>query len=628
MRVQRTLTDALKTLAAQAAQQAAGETPSQQVLLKLAEHAAIRYALERFERGEVRVNAIRQIFEGMSQEIEQLRRTLSEEGGAGRVTEQPLVDRLNVQFWAHAPRHSKKNVLLSPEAWHVPGRVVRQCVEELVGSGDSETAASVLSNYSSCISAQEMEARRYTAMGLADVADLIAGSGSELMEDVIRRLAGQVRAEMKPEMLGLLGAAYVRLGQEALRRRMFHAVSTSLLCLKDLEDEKKDIAGDLRHRLGFEDRLPEMVEEIVLARNAPEDVMALLRLMPREAVLAMTERFSHCGFREDCDVLLKVARDLGEGAIESLRHSFLKEPGSRAAETLGLLSNLDFDTVEEHLPRRVPTWQPVVQDRAVRFLAGSGAPARGRLLMKILPNLDPLVRTVALDEVGMTDGEGCVESLLKLASGTLPESCTPLHRLKAMEALGRIGAHEAAQLLKQVVEAKQFLRWVHPSELRITALQALKQIEPAWFEAHSESSGLEERELAIAPLPQDPKSTCIRQRRYERLKLARAVAALTTNLRENCRLSIEMLNLGGGLAVCEQHIAPGAVIVLKIHSGMRAFRATAIVRSARSRAIAFEFVDMELDDRAKLRRLLLEFGANTAEGSSANRSRLRMRTLR
>jgi hypothetical protein len=99
-------------------------------------------------------------------------------------------------------------------------------------------------------------------------------------------------------------------------------------------------------------------------------------------------------------------------------------------------------------------------------------------------------------------------------------------------------------------------------------------------------------------------------------------------LRENCRLSIDSLNLGGGLAVCERHISPGALVALKIHSGLRAVRATAIVRTARSRTVAFEFVEIDLEDRAKLRRLLLDFGSNPAEGALANRSRMRVRAFR
>jgi len=45
------------------------------------------------------------------------------------------------------------------------------------------------------------------------------------------------------------------------------------------------------------------------------------------------------------------------------------------------------------------------------------------------------------------------------------------------------------------------------------------------------------------------------------------------------------------------------------------------VRNARTQAIAFEVVDIDLEDRSKLRRLLLELKGSTVEasaGASAN----------
>src|SRR6202035_1538143 len=50
--------------------------PDQSVLIQLAEHLAIRFALERFERGEVKVNAVRQMLDRMNQEVENLRKIL------------------------------------------------------------------------------------------------------------------------------------------------------------------------------------------------------------------------------------------------------------------------------------------------------------------------------------------------------------------------------------------------------------------------------------------------------------------------------------------------------------------------------------------------------------------------
>src|SRR6202035_548897 len=97
-----TLRQALATVAA--------KTPSAKVdegmLLRLAEDLAIRFALDRFQRGEVRVNAVRQMLDKMSQELGTLRKLLKARedkmAGAGMTVESHS-DVLDRQFWAAVP---------------------------------------------------------------------------------------------------------------------------------------------------------------------------------------------------------------------------------------------------------------------------------------------------------------------------------------------------------------------------------------------------------------------------------------------------------------------------------------------------------------------------------------------
>src|SRR5439155_961913 len=72
VRNQVTLQQALAGLAAQAPT----EKPDQPMLLKLAEHVAIRFALDSYEKGELRVNAVKQLLDRMNTEIESLRKIL------------------------------------------------------------------------------------------------------------------------------------------------------------------------------------------------------------------------------------------------------------------------------------------------------------------------------------------------------------------------------------------------------------------------------------------------------------------------------------------------------------------------------------------------------------------------
>jgi hypothetical protein len=96
---------------------------------------------------------------------------------------------------------------------------------------------------------------------------------------------------------------------------------------------------------------------------------------------------------------------------------------------------------------------------------------------------------------------------------------------------------------------------------------------------------------------------------------------MTTNLRENIRLTIVELNMGGGLGAADRHLAPGSLLTLKISHGVRSMRAQAIVRGARPQAMAFEIVDMDMDERSRLRKLLLELGGLPQPAAVSNRSR-------
>jgi len=63
------------------------------------------------------------------------------------------------------------------------------------------------------------------------------------------------------------------------------------------------------------------------------------------------------------------------------------------------------------------------------------------------------------------------------------------------------------------------------------------------------------------------------------------------------------------------------LLTLKFSHGVRSIRAQAIVRGARPQAMAFEFVDMELDERSRLRKLLLELGGLPQPSNVVNRTK-------
>src|SRR6266576_3113573 len=116
VRAQYTLQQALAGLAAQAPD----AKPDKPMLLKLAEHVAIRFALDSYEKGELRVNAVKQLLDRMNTEIEGLRKILStqeEMMAQAGLSVQSYTELLDQEFWEQVPEENKKEVLTSDEAW-------------------------------------------------------------------------------------------------------------------------------------------------------------------------------------------------------------------------------------------------------------------------------------------------------------------------------------------------------------------------------------------------------------------------------------------------------------------------------------------------------------------------------
>src|SRR3989441_2328004 len=621
VRAQFTLQQALAGLAAQAPD----AKPDKPMLLKLAEHVAIRFALDSYEKGELRVNAVKQLLDRMNTEIEALRKILStqeEMMSQAGLSVQSYTELLDQEFWEQVPEENKKEVLTSDEAWCVPPRNVRAFLEEMLRRGELKTVNEVLVKYAACIALEAPEARRTTAIGLADLAEFYgSGDGSALME-AIRRVGNQLAAEREPELQTLVSAAFVRLSQEAASKRCYPAMQQTLASLDTVEAQRPGSSQAIRPRIGAEDRLPEFIEEALRNGEIADGMLEILNLMPGATLRYIVNRFAGCGFREDCELLGKIVQGLGEESLHSLEGTLQTAPALEAVETVGLLCMLSPDFVEKVLPLRLAQWPRTAHDRIVRQISAATPQNRAKLLASSYKSLDLFIRPTAIDEMGMSGQPECIPLLLALAAG---DGIPGYTRLKAVEALGRLRAQGASGTLQHILEAKQVWRWGYPMELRIAAAQALMRIDPTVAFDRMAAGGLERRELTLEPTEPEPGSSVVRQRRYARLKLSRNLAAVTTNLQNNFRLAIPEINLGGGLGASERHMAPGSLITLKITAGVRHIKAQAIVRGARQQAIAFEFVDMELEDRLRLRKLLMEYGAMPQVATVGNRSRRRGR---
>ncbi len=617
VRAQYTLQQALAGLAAQAPT----DKPDKPMLLKLAEHVAIRFALDSYEKGELRVNAVKQLLDRMNAEIEALRKILGSQeemmASAG-IQVQAYTELLDQEFWSQVPEENKKEVLTSDEAWCVPPRNVRGFLEEMLRRGELKTVNEILLKYAACVRLDAPEARRTTAIGLSDLAEFYgSGDGSALI-DVIQRLGAQLAVERESELQTLIGAAFVRMSQEAGSKRFYPAMQQALASLDGVEALRPGSTINVRQRIGAEERLPEFIEDAMRTGQVPDGMLEILALMPKASLQYVTHRFANCGFREDCELLGNIVHGLGDEAVNRLVETLHSAPAGEAAEVIGLLSQLSVESVEKVLPQRLAQWPRSSHDRAIRQLSSAPAEQRGQLLVVLYPSLDPLIQPLALDEMGMSGRLECIPMLVEL----IRDDSTPgFTRIKAIEAAGRLRANAAAATLQLILDAKQVWRWTYHSELRISAAQALQKIDPGLAMQKIAASGLDRKDLVLEPIDPEPNAAVIRQRRYARLKLSKHVVAVTTNLREDLRLNIPELNLGGGIGSASRHLAPGSLLTMKFSHGVRNIRAQAIVRGARPQAMAFEFVEMELDERSRLRKLLMELGGLPQTSNVSNRSR-------
>ena len=476
-----------------------------------------------------------------------------------------------------------------------------------------------------CIFLQDPEARRETALGLPDVADLLMVETSDLLLESIEIVGKQVAVEEKPELQTLIGAAFVRLSQAAASLHSFPSMIKSLDLVEEIEKARPGAGQNLFSRIGVENRIPEFIEEALRDEAVPEGLTELLKRAPRPAIEHLAGRFSRAGFREDIDLLLRMSRELGETGAAFLRDVLRSGPPPQAVESVGLLARLDPETLELWLPPKIGEWQRSFHDRVIRQIAAADSTHRCRLLLTMFDQLDPLVKPLALDEIGLSGEAMAVPMLLELASGNLPAGSAPYLRIKAIEALSRLRATDAIPMLRKVVETRQMFRWSHPAELRIVSLQALEKLDPEFVKNFFPRAGVEAGEFAIATPLEEPTSSVLRQRRYARLKLSRPLPLVTTNLRENQKLETTSMNLGGGIATCERYLTPGTLIQIKFTPAMKSIRATAFVRDSRSQMMGFEVVDIDLEERYKLRRVLADLAGVTPPTSPKSRSRRRDR---
>jgi hypothetical protein len=603
------LSQLLESLAAQVTQNQGEGSNDTPLLMKAAESMAIKFALERYQRGEVKVNAVHEMMEHMSRQMDTLRQILrvqEDKLSKAGVLVESHADILDRMFWAEIPEAGKKSVLLSSEASCVPPRNVRQFVELLFERDDNEIAAKILSNYCSGLDAPEADLRRKTASGLAQLADLYGAAPDEVMPNTLAMIGDKLGQESDTEIQSQLSAAFARFGQEACTRKKYKAIAELCYSLERVAEQRPALVEDLRSRVGIENRLPEMIEEAITADRVPDDLVNVLQQLPRNSVEHLADRFFRARKRVECDRIVELVGELGQPAVDDLRDIMRTGQPRQAASTVGLLSRLAVTSLLDLLPSRMGEFNRFYQDVIVRQIAYGAASDRGRTLLELLELLDALILPEAIDEIGMSQDRSASASLIALAATGEAHNRPPFVQLKAIESLGRLREVEAIPVLRAIVAEKKMFGYSQHRELRIAAIQALAKIDPRYGTQALAESGLEPGELAIAPLDPGPGCPWVRQRRYERIILPRILSATLSSSWGKSNIVMREMSLGGGMGTRSDNLRVGSEAHVEISLGVKKIRGEVLLRRARVNEIGFEFVSMDLDSRYRLRRVLVE----------------------
>ncbi len=347
--------------------------------------------------------------------------------------------------------------------------------------------------------------------------------------------------------------------------------------------------------------------------RAPEGLTEVLMRLPDPAARCIAEKFAGCSTRDEGLRLARVLSLLGPVSIDPLREMLYRGTPQDAIAALGILTMLDPDFLRPQLSARLKEFTREQQDAALRQISASGTPERGSLLLDFIDYLDPLVLPLAVDEIGMA-GSVSSAKLMHLARGYGRARGMPYLRVKAIEALGRLGESGAVPLLKQFVTEKGMLGFHHPREIRLVAAQALQKIDAEGCRNVLQTSGFSERELLMGPA-NERNPAWIRQRKYTRVVIPDELVGSLNLPGGVSSIKINDISLGGGHGITVRDPQGLSEAPLDLYIGLRKLHTKVFIRRMRPHEVCFEFVDIALDDRSRLREYVAEkyLGIDTGE---------------
>lgn len=576
--------------------------PERPALLSLAEHLAVKVALEKYQTGEIAIDAVHEMLQRLKKEIEALHKILRSHEDTMQRAGLPVeseTDALDRQFWAGIPDTNKLQVLLSPDAWCIPAKNVHSFLGQMLEKPDP-AAEQILRNYCHTLKSDDPEARLRVAEGIALLAPSFAKAGLRAARWAMAEVSESLSRELSSELTAPLCTGLAALVREAAKAQNYGIVPAFFGTLTDLQRFAPQISDRVHIEAGIEGCAGRFVDDALATEFPPDALVEALQQMPYAVATELKKRASSCAKRCDYRKLTGLTDLLGEPLLDALRHSAAADQPSEALPSIGLLTPLDRQFVERTLKKRLSGWNALQQAAAIHQVACSGMAERGVLLSQLFDSFDELILPQAIDEIGFS-GTAKLERLMQEAGRENPDS--PFVQLKVIEALGNLKEKAAVPLLKEIVLAKSMWKWEFARETRIVALQALLKIDAQVATEVLKASGLSADELQLAPL-RPASGEWVRQRRYARVPIEGEMRAAITSPSGTCDVSVEALSLGGGGGTASDRANLGGDGEVEFKIGLRKVRARVLLHEFDSYKVGFEIASIPLEDRTRLRQFL------------------------
>ena len=585
-----------------------GERP-QPYLLRLSENVVFEFLSAEFSSGSLTASSVRPT-------ICRLSNVIVEAGGySGPHSSQHLSslavtwatdahrEQLIDRFWLELPPREKSAVLRGPDVWCVPVAALRHTLGQLADAGADaprREARNIVLNYARRIEHSDPSARRSVAAGLNELSSIIESLWpNQLPEDLSRGAMKALDMEKSPETAALLAAFVESLGRIAVNRADYSGFETILTGLERApQDKEHDHMAALANRLVAQDRWLLLVDAALANRPLDPSLPRLLQRDPERLLDRLTLLLTEPRGAEIVPPMARLLRTIGVPVLNLLETRLYEARRQRVTAAIKLLAAADPERLLRGLARAMASWEWNLQDLAVSELSrpnnSASALSTAFVFSAILADAHPMVVPMMIDQLGLAQEITAVPQLMEIAAGEHESLRDQFVRIKAIEALGRMRASEAAELLRKLSENREGLTYVEPAGLRAAAEDALALIEnrPSFKQA-----------AAAFGAPALSSSSYVIPRRYTRVPLDSPLRAQIDGAPGGLA-RVKTISLGGAYLESRGKLSIGDSIKLEVRAGLRKINFTAVVRNIGPDGSGIEFVHMRDEDREKLRKLV------------------------